>query len=282
LYNAAQTAYRRRHRVRAQGRPVPPLRAFADAVELPFWIEKPGRPRQRLFVARRGGEIELRAEREAVCVSTADTLARVASHTEPWPMAQDGWVLRPRALALSAFTRLFVSDLFIHGIGGAKYDEMMEAFIHGFLGTAPGPTCCISATVVLPLPSHGVEPDELRAACHASRDLRFNPQRHIEKLPAELVRRRAELVQQSDALRAQQPTDHGARRVVFREIRRVSAQMLECDPWRTAEYDRRAERLRRELELDEIALDREYFFALHPREALERLITEVRAGLGLG
>jgi hypothetical protein len=278
-YNAAQGSFRARHRVRAAGRPVPALVRNADRHELPFWMYRAGEPRRRLFVRERGEAIEILADDNPVDTVGRGDLSSIAAHDEPWPLERDGWMLRPRALTLSAFVRLFLSDLFIHGIGGAKYDEMMEDFIRDLLGVDPRPTCCVTATVRLPLPRHDAKPADIADARQQSRDIRFNPQRHLKDLPPELVRQRAELVRRSTDLRNRTPDDHEARRVVFRAIRRLNDQMLAKDPWRAAEYDRRVEALQQQREVDRIALDREYFYALHPRETLESLLETLTASL---
>jgi hypothetical protein len=275
-YNAAQAEYRRRHRVRTPGRPVPPLATTGGRVELPLWVYQPQQPRRRLYVASRGAQLELLADSVLIGRMSRTELARRATHTQLWPIEQAGWRLRPRALALSGFCRLLLSDLFIHGIGGAKYDEMMEDFVQRLLGVAPRPLACVTATLQLPLPHVGVKPADIVAARHASHDLRYNPQRHLRRAPAELVRTRAELVRRSADLRIHDPRDRASRRAVFGEIRRVSAQMLATDPWRAAQYDERIRVLEEQYALDRVALDREYFYALHPQAALEQLIRALR------
>ena len=278
-YNAAQTAYRQRHRVRAAGRPVPPLHIGADAVELPLWVVRPDEPRRRLLTVQRGDVLELATDNRVLGHLRCADLARAGMHSEPWPLERDGWHIRPRALALSAFARYFLADLFIHGVGGAKYDEMMEDFATEFFGVEPGPACCVTATLYLPLPRSGLQPVDIATARHQSRDLRFNPQRHIRPAPAELLRERTELVRRAEDLRRHQPREHGDRRLVFREIRRINEQMLGSDPWRAAEYDQRIQTLEAQRKLDRIALDREYFYALHPRTALAELAAKIRAEL---
>ncbi len=63
------------------------------------------------------------------------------------------------------------------------------------------------------------------------------------------------------------------------EIRRASEQMLQTDSWRPAEYDQRVETLLAGLRLDRVALDREYFYALHARQTLDELVQVVRREL---
>ena len=280
-YNAAQAAYRRRHRVRTRGRPVPPLEVVAGRVEVPLWVQQSGQPRRRLFVAPDAENLHLFADETHVGAVRSAEFSRAATHAQPWALEREGWQLRPRALALSAFARLFLADLFIHGIGGAKYDEMMEDFITAVLGVPPGPVCCVTATAYLPLPHSGVGASDIAAARHRSRDLRCNPQRHLTGVPAELVRQRTELVRQAGELRTRQPQDHAARAAVFQALRRLNEQMLQLDPWRGAEYDQQVQTLESQWQTDRLARDREYFYALHPRETLEKLAAGVRGSLAV-
>jgi hypothetical protein len=156
---------------------------------------------------------------------------------------------------------------------------VVDTTARGLFGVQPRPACCVTATLHLPLPHSDVRDADLVAARRQSRDLRFNPQRHLRALPEELVCRRAELVQRSAELCERQPREHGPRRLVFGEIRRVSEEMLRTDPWRPAEYDQRIETLLTKQRQDRVALDREYFYALHPRETLDELVRAVRRGL---
>ena len=278
-YNAALITFRQRHRIRARGRPVPRLVVSGQAVELPCWVLRPNEPRRRLFVTTHDELIELATDNRVIAEIRRADLRQSAFHAEPWPLERAGWCIRPRALALSAFVRLCLADLFIHGIGGAKYDEMMEDFLRRWLGIDPAPACCVSATARLPLEAKGVRLADIAAARQQSRDLHYNPQRHLPNVPVELARRREELVRRSAELRAHHPRDHAGRRLVFRELRRLNEQILAADPWRTAEYDQRIGALEAQWGHDQIALDREYFYALHPRATLEKLVRVIRGAL---
>lgn len=278
-YNTAVADYRRRHRVRTRGRPVPPLEIEEDRIEMPFWVVRRGEPRRRLHIAAKGDSIQLFAEQEEIGQLERAELAAPVMHDCPWPLEEDGWRIRPRALTLSAFARLFVADFFIHGIGGAKYDEITEDFIGAWGGGGLAPAGCVSATLQLPLPHSGIRAADIARARHAGRDVRHNPQRHLPRVPDELRRDYTELVRRSDELRAQRSNDRAARAVIFRELRRVKAQMLATDPWRTAQYDQRATTLEAQRALDRVALDREYFYALHPPESLLALVGDVKRAL---
>ncbi len=86
--------------------------------------------------------------------------------------------LRPRALTLTLFVRLFLADWFIHGIGGGKYDAVTDRIIQNYFGIEPPQFQVISATLLLPLPTFPSTPDDLKRLQRLARDLRWNPQRY--------------------------------------------------------------------------------------------------------
>ena len=280
FYNDAQRDYRVRRHERNQRRPAPPLEVIEDRIECPLWITSSGGRRHRLFVTRGGDRIDVYADDERVGELSVIDISRAATHESPWSIEGAGWRLRPRALTLSAFIRLFVSDLFVHGIGGARYDEMTEDFIRRFMDVQLPPACCVTATLRLPLPRFGVDRRTLAVARRARRDIHFNPQSHLEGLPAEILDEREKLISRSGELRASSPHDRAARRQVFARIRELNHVLLHHDPCRAAGLEQRWRELEREERSDSVAADREYFYALHSRGALEELNRKLRAAFG--
>ncbi len=49
------------------------------------------------------------------------------------------------------FARLVISDLFMHGIGGGKYDQMTDAIIRAYFDVPAPPMVVATATLRLPL-----------------------------------------------------------------------------------------------------------------------------------
>ena len=76
------------------------------------------------------------------------------------------WVIRPRALTLTLWVRLLLCDLFVHGIGGAKYDRVTNDIFRTYYRCEPPAMACVSATLRLPLPRAAVqEKDHLASRC---------------------------------------------------------------------------------------------------------------------
>lgn len=179
-YNDSVHAYRVRHGLRSHTHPVPDL-AFADGwYEAPFWIWRAGDQRRERPLARQvGSEIHIRDSREVlVRLPLAPDQPLDPAATGLAEMGERGIRLRSRALTTTLFARLFMADLFIHGIGGATYDTMTDEICQQFLGINPPPYATVSATAHLPLPSaYPVTTDDLTALNQRIRRLRYNPDR---------------------------------------------------------------------------------------------------------
>lgn len=253
-YNAAQAEYRRRHKVRNAARPAPPLELAERRVELPFWLQPAGSERRRL-------QVEPRHDAIVMC-SGAEPVAELAAHGPvPAALVPSGWELHPRALTLSAFARLFLADAFIHGIGGAKYDEMTDLFLEAHFGTQGAPVVCVTATLRV---AHELAPPAPRpdAAQRSLRDLHHNPQRHWPDAPASLLAEHQAAIQHVLRLRAEDRLNRAARRTAHLALRDVLARIAAAAaPRRAALQDAAsaAEVLTRQVEA---AHDREYFYAL--------------------
>lgn len=62
--------------------------------------------------------------------------------------------IAPRAFLMTAFARLALADLFLHGTGGGRYERVTDAWIERWLGVRLPPIGVASATLHLPLARH--------------------------------------------------------------------------------------------------------------------------------
>ena len=103
-------------------------------------------------------------------------------------LAADSIRLRTRALTTTMFARYFLGDLFIHGIGGAKYDELGDEISRRFFGIEPPGFLTMSLSLWLDLPNEAVTRDDLAKLDRVFRDLTFNPDRHLHEPYPESLR----------------------------------------------------------------------------------------------
>ena len=180
-YNAALCEYRRMHRIRNHAQPVPNLASIGPWLQAPFWIWSAADPRRRaVYVRREPTRLVLSDqrsfERSLSLVKGGDPASAVA---ELGRWEDEGIKLRSRALITTMFARLAVADLFIHGIGGAKYDEATDAICQRFFGTPPPRFAAISGTLRLPIIHPGVDESAVRRLQQALRDLDFHPEQFV-------------------------------------------------------------------------------------------------------
>ena len=182
IHNEAVREYRRAHRVRSLSHPVPELAEEGSWLEAPLWVWTAADPRRRRLWARSTGDEMVLSDRqswEARLPLRADGHAGRA--VERLLELQRGGVrIRSRALVTTLWARLALGDLFIHGIGGAKYDRVTDLLIQRFFGLRPPGFTVVSATLLLPIQRDRVTDDDLRAIRRQLRDLTYHPERYLD------------------------------------------------------------------------------------------------------
>jgi hypothetical protein len=270
IYNTALAEYRHANHIRSRTHPVPELVQEHEWQEVPFWIWTSGeRGRRRAFVRQAGNRWEL-TDRDAVHLR-----ARVSDLAELTKFAAllhgRGVKLRPRALITTMYARLVLSDLFIHGIGGAKYDELTDLIIRRFFGIEPPAYVTATATFCLPIDRPGTTPDDVRASARRLRELRYRPESFLND---PLVRKDASLLEKLAALAAEKReylAAHDLRRCpadVFRRLDRLNETMHQLLSPLEQEYIRQYEELLADLKRTQLLASREFSFVLFPSEIL--------------
>jgi len=289
LHNAILREYRRVNRVRSRTHPVPELKILGESFEAPFWVWRADDPqRRRVMVERAGRLLRLSDGHEVfatlpLAVDGDACCAVEALHELPGR----GIRLRTRALTTTLFARLFLADMFVHGVGGSKYDEITDRIITRFYGLPAPAFQTSSATLHLPLgtPYDVNHSDETRLVA-LLRDLRFNPERHLSagldpRLDA-LLAQQAQLVAEQQATWNAPAAGRGARRARAREnyerFQRFSSVRRELAHF-TETQRRRAEEelasLRRQMDANSVLQDREFAFCLYPEEKLRGFMTHL-------
>ncbi len=265
LYNACLADYRRVYGLRSRAHPVPDLAVEGDWLEVPLWAWRADRPRRgRLLARRRADRVELRVG-EAVWPSLPFSAGAPEAMVSAWQaLNREGYKLRSRALTNTLFARLFLGELFIHGIGGGKYDELTDEIIRRFYGFEPPAFLVLSATLRLPLPTFPRTPADCTRLARALWDIRCNPQRHLDTRSPEVL----ELADRKRAWIERQPADAKGRRQRFQTLKRLTQQLR---PF-VAEAERRTylelHRCELEVEMNTIRQRRDYAFCLFPERLL--------------
>jgi hypothetical protein len=214
-YNSSLEEYRRVHRLRSAANPFPNLEEAEGFQEAPFWALHEGR-RVRLFVRKDGDRLRLRWPGAAPVDLPAGPAGLEA-------LRASGPRLRPKALTLTMFGRLCLGDLFLHGVGGGRYDRVTDAVVTDVFGCAPPPYVVATATLALQLAGDGAPVEDRRVLERRVMDLRHNPERYLNS-PSEAERR---LVDEKWSLikTIEQMRPGPERRAATHRIREVNAQL---------------------------------------------------------
>ena len=276
-HNAALARYRAAYGIRSKNHPVPALARQGDWLEAPFWAWRADAPRRRPLMARlKSRTIELRiageddpfieiplyADRDACCA--VEALQALPAR---------GIRLRTRALTTTMFARYLLGDLFVHGIGGAKYDELGDEVARGFFGLEPPRFLTLSLTRWIGIEGDPATVGRLREVDRSLRDLDWNPDRCLTEPHPTGARAAFEakwLAIEGEVATCRQRVNR------LRAIRRANRDLA---PWTaSARTGLLAERegLTAGLKVNAVARSREYAFPLHGEARLRRAMTGAR------
>lgn len=290
VYNQTVSEYRRIHRVRSAAHPVPALQRISDWCEVPLWLWRRGdHSRSRVFVRQDGSQLRVSTRPDSGGCLAALPVGSNEDSTQAIEalraMSEQGVRLRSRALTTTLFARLCLSDLFVHGIGGAKYDEITDRLIARFFGLQPPKFLTLSATTWLPFAEpFATNSDDARQLRQLIRDTQQNAQRHVGDV-SELTRL---LITEKQTLMAQQQASADRRRAGerssdrsgyerFHRLRDINLQLASTtEPERLRLLSKLTE-VESQIAANRILKSREFAACLYPPERIHRMLAELRA-----
>jgi hypothetical protein len=219
-HNAVLNRVRTERRLRSPAQPVPDLRIEQAGIELPLWALVEGQ-RRPVFVRREGSRVVLASNREELCQLPVDDLDQAEARIREGALA-----LRPRAMLLTAFVRLCVADLFVHGTGGREYEVVADRIFTELFGRPPPPFAVVSATVHLFDGSRPAAASERARLEGRNRELSYHPEHFLDaRDPAamELIAEKRRLVEKLGLAARHERPAFGRR---LREINRLLSARL--------------------------------------------------------
>ena len=256
-YNSALADYRREKKVRSSTRPMPDLAVTESSVELPFWLDQldtGGRTRPSAFACD-DGYLLAAANGDEFCFDPGAAGWDAAAYLSAW-LRRNQLRLSPRALTLTMYLRTFIVDQFVHGIGGAQYDQITDRIIANHFGIEPPRFCVATATMYLP---EALGRSRVCVPCIAQEGHRL---RH-----SLLGERKRELVEQIAAAPRRSQERYATFATMHRELATAARNHPSVLKWEEQFRDAQAR------ETEESAIfDRELFYALQPRERLSQMV----------
>ena len=288
VYNNSLHAYRKRYHLKSRSHPVPELAVENGWLEAPFWAWRTKQTARRpLFARLQETRIELRLDRESLAVlpwteKDSPQPARAIEAINAWrSLERNGIKIRSRALMTTLYARLFLGEIFIHGIGGGKYDELTDQIIRDFYHVEPPKYLVLSGTLHVPLTSFPSQPQDCERLARELRDLHWNPQRHLtngaalsEPLSSMNRAKLEQLIAHKTAWMGRCPDSSVDRRERYHKLRELTWLL---QPWvsqKEKQLQVKLEACKREVEANRILQSREYAFCLYPEEALKPFLTQ--------
>lgn len=272
-YNESLADYRWAHGLRNRAQPVPDLVVVDDWTELPFWMWTSDDPQRRPLFAKRIGDRVVFSDRNAhtveLAASTDGDLSTAADQL--LALASLGIKLRTRALSTTLFARLMLSDLFLHGIGGAKYDQVTDQIVRRFFSIEPPEFAAVSATLRLPLGAASQSTALPGQWEQRLRDLEYHPEQFLDSNDnrhdgdvAAIVTAKQRWLQTPKTLENARERHLGIT-AANQKLRPFVEQLRQQIVSEIAE-------MRQRKRVEKILLSREYSFCLYPREHFDRLL----------
>ncbi len=278
VHNTAIIEYRRRNNLRSKTHPVPELETRDGWWESPFWSWREGETvRRRLFARqldadtlaisdgeRTIAELPVGPGKDACCA--AEVLMQLGAAGER---------IRTRALTTTIFARLMFADLFIHGIGGAKYDEMTDVILSEFYGVDPPEFMTVSATLqLLGDRASQATREDLERLQRELRQLRFGVQDYVsEDDPnvANLVSEKRRLITEQRS--HSEPGERSRQR--YRRFREINRRLAKETKVQQDRVEKEIAKLQFQLRQDELLRSRDLSMCLYPADGLWALFDQV-------
>ena len=290
IHNRVLDEYRQLYHIRSKTHPVPELEAREGSLEAPFWIWRAGqRRRGHLHLRKAQGRCQLVDETGELFATLPTDFREHPEQLVPLlqELAQQGIRLRTRALTTTLFSRVFLGELFIHGVGGAKYDEMTDRIISQFYGLCPPGYLTLSATLLLPvgdaLPVSAVDVERLQKQI---RQLWYQPERFVSDDVApsvqSLLQEKQRLIAERQAARKQTGLTRQQRRARrpqnyarFARLQEITAQLRELTQSHRELLIDELNAVQQQLRDNAVLHNREFSWCLFPEQKIREFFTGV-------
>ena len=274
IYNEKLAEYRRIHKIRSKANPLPDLKVLGDSIEIPFWVWVAGGQRAKCYVVNEGEDIKITDGAEVlVTLKKGDDV--INNITRLKTLMEAGIKIRPRAITTTMFSRLFFSDVFIHGIGGAKYDTITDEIIKEFFGIDPPGFVTISATLYLPLDAYDSDERELYDIQRSIDDMSYNPERYAPQKTRNEPEFMNRVKEKQGLLKMMAVGNADEKRRYFRQIKELNKLMLTQINAELKKKQKEINIVLDKLAYNEVVRFREFPVCLYPMKVLSGYVLNV-------
>lgn len=180
-YNDSLGNFRKKYGIRNNNLPFPNLKIEDDLYELPFWFIDYDRKIRRPCYVRKINSTK--------SILTLDLKKKEVIKLEDVRIN----MLQPKAVTFTILLRMFYCDLFVHGVGGANYEEVTDNIIQSYYGVSPPYFLVVTETKYLPFTVDDKLQTKLEKAQNRLRKINQAPHKFLSD-EDKLVNRKRKLV----------------------------------------------------------------------------------------
>lgn len=252
------------------------IREEQGSVELPFWlISSDGRRESLYAMSNKSGSVRIGTA--AAELGRLDPTSMSGKAEQLRDMLNGcGCRLRPKAVSLTLFLRLFLADWFVHGLGGALYEAVTDHIIKEYFSIEPPAFGVATCTMTLPGLNDAAEPDgneDISLLKHKLHNIRHNPEKYIDKSvlavdpAAALLRAKQERILQ---LKGRSLTKSD-RKSVWNSLCEINERLFEYAGETANGLEKAVAQLEKDAVSRQVCSCREFFFGLFPEKILRKL-----------
>jgi hypothetical protein len=255
---------------------VPRLRldGTKKSIQLPFWLKSPNGERTSLCVSlEKSNKIKIGNDTDAFDKLDSSSQTGKTDQLRNILRRLD-YHLRPKAVSLTAFIRLYLADWFVHGAGGRLYEPVTDYVIENYFGMRQLKYGVATCTQTLPqLDSADFYTENISQLRHELHNMKHNPERYIDEsvLNQEPIASLLHAKKDKIAQAKNRSAPAGLRRTAWKSLMQINHSLSKY----TENASGKVERKILECEKDKVSCKvcncREYFFGLFSESNLRRL-----------
>ncbi len=285
VHNSSLEEFRQLYRIRSKSHPVPALEKEGDWIEAPFWIWSTTDPqRLPMFVRFQADQLELTNRQQVTCRLAISAEEDGSALVEQLAAQQEqGICIRPRALTTTMYARLMLSDVFVHGIGGGRYDQLTDVIVKRFFDFDPPDLLVATATLQLPIELPDCQEEALRDLDRQLREIKFSPERYLPESTdwsAEEKSQVAQFISEKEALLAIVQAGETPTATWHQQLAQINQQLQTFTANSREQLKKQRQKLESTAKYRSLLGSREFSFCLFPQKTLSPLLLALsREGL---
>jgi hypothetical protein len=188
-------------------------------------------------------------------------------------LQQAGICLRPKAISLTLFTRLFLTDWFVHGVGGSFYEQITNHIIEKYYKMKLPEFGIATCTMRLPLSDNVAFSNDISRLRHKMHDTRYNPEKYIDrsKLKNQQVTSLIKAKKEQIELANDRSMSSGKRKSAWKSLIETNQKLLEYTECANKKLEDKIVESENNQISREVCGSREYFFGLFPKQTLDEI-----------